>query len=550
MNIHITTWMLAAGLLLAAPLPAQVQVTASQAATGTSGKVEVTAAMEGTGPQPEWRWSVTPAWAGVILLANPTESGNAIYCAPPFLLESERVAIQATPAHSSTSGHTSLIVHADGAMRDLRRIIADYLGHDPLVPRKKLLAGLPKVASGEQKVPEEGPDPYDGSPPGEVEQGFRSLTEAAWGRTFTPGTGRNAQFCYISHLAFAGDHPNLAIRGKWLVVDAGSNQIAVVDNEGKASPWLGGPDKPEAPVTSPIRFRDGRNQEARFHRPMHLAVRPSGSGLPWEAVIVDTGNNAIRKVDAQGNVTTLSGLHSHRPAEMELRDLWKHGTHHGEDYQVHDATFNHPVAAAYGPDGAILVAELHCIRKIKDKTVTTIAGHARRANRPFGSLSFDGRREEAGFKSIRAMDFDPGTGLLYVNDDGTLRLVALDGEARSKPFKCEGMLSIFRGSLAFLRKDDVPRSGLDHFAVMKLDGTWRSLELAPQSGGGPAGAALLEGNDLPHNAELPGRLRHMALDPDGRFLQAINQGDGGSFRESNAYLVILEVEDPAKWADF
>ncbi|NTV75226.1 MAG: hypothetical protein HGA66_13610, partial [Holophaga sp.] len=55
-------------------------------------------------------------------------------------------------------------------------------------------------------------------------------------------------------------------------------------------------------------------------------------------------------------------------------------------------------------------------------------------------------------------------------------LVALDGEARSKPFKFEGMLSIFRGSLAFLRKDEVPRSGLDHFAVLKLDGTWRSLE--------------------------------------------------------------------------
>ena len=129
-------------------------------------------------------------------------------------------------------------------------------------------------------------------------------------------------------------------------------------------------------------------------------------------VVADVANNAIRRIQPDGTVTTIAG-----------------GNGSGSrDGPAETAQFAYPADVAIAPDGSIYVAdrESHRIRKIApDGTVSTVAGGGPLSGPPpegsYGDY-VDGPAAEARFRSPRAIAFD-GAGDLYIADlNGVRRL--------------------------------------------------------------------------------------------------------------------------------
>src|SRR5262245_26914419 len=102
-------------------------------------------------------------------------------------------------------------------------------------------------------------------------------------------------------------------------------------------------------------YKDGEPDLALFDTPCGVAVDPAGN-----LFVADTGNNAVRKISAAGDVSTLAG-----------------GGRGGEDGQGQEARFNHPVGIALTHDGFIFVADESSgrIRMITPEgIVRTVAG--------------------------------------------------------------------------------------------------------------------------------------------------------------------------------
>jgi sugar lactone lactonase YvrE len=119
---------------------------------------------------------------------------------------------------------------------------------------------------------------------------------------------------------------------------------------------------------------DGQNAgQAMLNGPLGLGVT-ADDGL----LVADSGNNVIRKVDAQSVITTFAGT-------GDAAD----GPARGKALEV---PLNFPVGIAVRPDGGVYVAEEagNRIRLIRpDGTVTTYAGTGRRGNRGDGGKAVD-----------------------------------------------------------------------------------------------------------------------------------------------------------------
>lgn len=150
-------------------------------------------------------------------------------------------------------------------------------------------------------------------------------------------------------------------------------------------------------------FKDGPATEAQFQAPTGLAVTPQG-----ELVVADTGNNAIRLIqaDARHSVTTLAG-------DGRL------GYQNGAGRQ---AMFRVPTAVAVGPAGEIYVADSgnHVIRVLtRDGSgawnVDLYAG------KPSQAGSTNGPAMTARFNQPMALAID-AAGNLYVADQANNRI--------------------------------------------------------------------------------------------------------------------------------
>jgi sugar lactone lactonase YvrE len=131
------------------------------------------------------------------------------------------------------------------------------------------------------------------------------------------------------------------------------NLIRKIGTDGKVSIVAGGTD-PGA--------KDGKGLSASFFLPQGIAIDDKGT-----LYIADTYNNMIRKMDANGIVSTLAG----KPAIKG-----KHNEGH-KDGKGPAASFNHPCGIAVDRSGMVYVADVgnNKIRKITpDGTVTTLAG--------------------------------------------------------------------------------------------------------------------------------------------------------------------------------
>ena len=135
--------------------------------------------------------------------------------------------------------------------------------------------------------------------------------------------------------------------GTVYVADAGeSNRIRKISPDGNVATLAGGKEG----------FADGVGTAASFNTPSALALGPGGN-----IFVADTGNNRIRKITPEGQVSTVAG----------------NGTPGYVDGPVATAQFNGPIGLAVSEGGDIYVADTYndVIRMITTEgQVTTIAG--------------------------------------------------------------------------------------------------------------------------------------------------------------------------------
>jgi sugar lactone lactonase YvrE len=151
---------------------------------------------------------------------------------------------------------------------------------------------------------------------------------------------------------------------------------------------------------------DGTNNAARFDSPEGIAIDSAGI-----LYVADSYNNTIRKVTPDGIVTTLAG---------------KAGYSGSDDGTGSDARFSYPVSLALDGAGNVFVADLDyaIIRKVTpDGVVTTLAGCA---VCPYGA--FDGTGTNALFTAPWGIAVDHA-GNVFVSDYGnyTIRRITPDG---------------------------------------------------------------------------------------------------------------------------
>ena len=147
---------------------------------------------------------------------------------------------------------------------------------------------------------------------------------------------------------------------RFVVADAGSHRVRKLACCGTA---VGGWGRDQEPG-----HRDGGPEEARFRGPTFLAVnRWFKEPGPWqysgEFLVSDTGNHVIRRVDAQGVVTTLAGT----PGQAGWSDA----------DQPRAARFHDPQGLVMDAEGEVWVADQgnHVLRRIaREGGVTTFAG--------------------------------------------------------------------------------------------------------------------------------------------------------------------------------
>ena len=182
--------------------------------------------------------------------------------------------------------------------------------------------------------------------------------------------------------------------GTIFVADAGhAHLIRRVAPDGRVSTVAGGARG----------FRDGVGPNAAFSTPSGLARAPDGT-----LYVADTGNHAIRRITADGSVSTLAG----------------DGTPGYADGPAHQARFNGPIGIAVAPDGRIIVTDTYNDRiRVIDANgiVTTLAGSGQPG-------TDDGVSGGASFDTPTGLAIDT-RGNLYVADigSGIVRVVDMNG---------------------------------------------------------------------------------------------------------------------------
>jgi sugar lactone lactonase YvrE len=161
-------------------------------------------------------------------------------------------------------------------------------------------------------------------------------------------------------------------------------------------------------------FADGPARAARFNTPSGLAIDASGA-----LYVADTGNNAIRRIAPDGQVTTVAG-----DPEPGYRDG-----------RGRDARFNGPIGVAVDSAGRVIVADTYNdrIRVIdQDGMVRTIAGSA--------SGHVDGMGIEAQFDTPCGVAVDR-SGNILVADTANGAIRTIDSTGRVTTMSVQGPLA-------------------------------------------------------------------------------------------------------------
>lgn len=217
---------------------------------------------------------------------------------------------------------------------------------------------------------------------------IRKITPARVVTTFA-GSGRSRGSADGTGTAARFDQPfGIAVdgNGNIYVSDASSNTLRKITSAGVVTTLAG--------RAGSSGSTDGSGTAARFTVPYGVAVDSSGS-----VYVVDHGNHTIRKVTADGTVTTLAGRAGHAAAT---------------DGTGASAAFKYPSGVAVGRDGTVYVADTdnQVIRAITSGgEVTTIGGSAN------GTGSTDGSGANARFLNPKGISIS-ADGRLYIADLG------------------------------------------------------------------------------------------------------------------------------------
>ena len=125
------------------------------------------------------------------------------------------------------------------------------------------------------------------TPPGATSSTVATLAGSAGNPGFVDGSGTTARFRQLAGVTAA---PNELV----YVADAGNHAIRRVDTSGAVTTTAGN--------GSPGMV-DAQGASAQFNNPQGVAYDPVTSSI----YIADTGNHSIRRIDSSGNVTTLAG---------------------------------------------------------------------------------------------------------------------------------------------------------------------------------------------------------------------------------------------------
>jgi sugar lactone lactonase YvrE len=226
----------------------------------------------------------------------------------------------------------------------------------------------------------------------------------------------------------------IAADGTVYVADAGeSNRIRKISADGNVTTLSGGKEG----------FADGVGGSAAFNTPSALALGPDGN-----LYVADTGNNRIRKITPEGNVSTVAG----------------DGTAGYIDGPASQARFNGPMGLSVSAGGDIYVADTYndVIRMITTEgQVTTIAGG--------GVPGYaDGEQKVA--------LFDTPCGIIVANNN---LIVADTGNRRLRKVSAEGNVTTLPVSGDELARPIGLAFSHDHFLyVTELDRS-RVVQIAP-----------------------------------------------------------------------
>jgi hypothetical protein len=208
-------------------------------------------------------------------------------------------------------------------------------------------------------------------------QEYFFTTFAGIGGGSSDGSGANANF--NSPYAIAADKA-----GNIYVADSGNHTVRKINSAGVVSTLAGSPGS--------FGVADGLGTAARFNHPSGVAVDSKGT-----VYVSDRDNNAVRKIGADGSVTTVAG-----------------GTFGSKDGHGTAAEFARPLGLAVDGAGNLYVADNDnfTIRKVSPTgSVTTVAGT------PGIRGHADGIGGKAQFDYPAAVAVD-SAGNLYVTDGG------------------------------------------------------------------------------------------------------------------------------------
>ena len=201
---------------------------------------------------------------------------------------------------------------------------------------------------------------------------------------YADGNGTSAEFNSPWGVAVDGS-------GNVYVADSSNHRIRKITATGTVTTLAG---------SGSAAFANGQRTSASFNMPLGVAVDGSGN-----VYVADLGNHRIRKVDVQGNVTTLAGS----------------GTQGAVDAQGTSASFDSPRGVAVDTGGNVYVGDwgTERIRKIDlSGNVTTLAGS--------GGFGFaDGQGISAIFARPNGVAVD-GSGNVYVADHNNHRIRKID----------------------------------------------------------------------------------------------------------------------------
>jgi len=186
-------------------------------------------------------------------------------------------------------------------------------------------------------------------------------------------------------------------------------------------------------------YTDGAAADAKFNTPTGLAISPDDT---WIAV-ADSGNHAIRKVDAvTGATETLAGA---GPGLGQGSSGFTNG------HPTNEGRLNTPKAVTFRADGAWLAIADSGNRAIRalslseagPSTLDTWAGGS-------GAGLVDGSVEDARFEEPLGLAFSPQSEALYIADGGNrrVRVLLMAGDAPSQVWTVNGTGGLEGGGFA------------------------------------------------------------------------------------------------------